>query len=104
MRLQSDPTVIYALTDGKGKLDRRLLQKDWKYEHPYNTYHIAGLPPGPIGHPGIAALEAVLHPEQNSYLFFVADGIGGHRFAQTYAEHRENVAKLRAFQRQQQVN
>ena len=102
MRLQSDPTVIYALTEGAGWLNRRLLRKDWRYPHPYNTYRIDGLPPGPIGHPSLAALKAVLHPMEHDYLFFVADGTGGHRFARSYAEHQRNVMQWRAWQREQQ--
>jgi UPF0755 protein len=104
MPLQSDPTVIYALSDGKGTLDRRLLRADWKLAHPYNTYHITGLPPTPIANPGRAALRAVLQPPQTDDLYFVADGKGGHVFARTLAQHNRNVAalqKLRAANRQQ---
>jgi UPF0755 protein len=102
MPLQSDPTVIYGLTDGKGVLDRRLLRADWGLDHPFNTYQIPGLPPAPIANPGRAALRAVLQPPQTDFLFFVADGKGWHVFAKTLAEHNKNVAalqKLRAANR-----
>jgi len=103
MPLQSDPTVIYALSDGKGTLARRLLRADWKIAHPHNTYQIPGLPPTPIANPGRAALRAVLQPPQTDDLYFVADGKGGHVFARTLAQHNRNVAalqKLRAANRQ----
>jgi UPF0755 protein len=95
MRLQSDPTVIYGLTDGQGALDRALTRKDWQHDSRYNTYRIDGLPPGPIGNPGRAALEAVLNPAEVDYLYFVADGTGGHAFGRTLDEHNRNVAKWR---------
>lgn len=101
MLLQTDPTVIYGLTkgqhknDGQGPLGRRLLIKDLETPNPYNTYLNAGLPPGPIANPGRASIEAVLHPEKNNYLFFVADGKGGHVFATTLDEHNRNVAAWR---------
>lgn len=99
--LQSDPTVIYAITkgqpknDGQGPLGRRLFLKDLEINSPYNTYKNVGLPPTPIANAGRDAILAVLHPEQNNYLFFVADGTGGHVFAATLAEHNQNVAKWR---------
>lgn len=96
MRLQSDPTIIYGLVGGKGKLDRGLTRDDVASETPYNTYRIAGLPPGPIASPGRAALEAVLNPAATNYLYFVANGTGGHAFAETLAEHNDNVAKWRS--------
>ncbi|MGH6919137.1 MAG: endolytic transglycosylase MltG, partial [Geminicoccaceae bacterium] len=95
MRLQSDPTVIYGLTEGNGPLDRELTRADWLHDSPYNTYLIDGLPPGPIGNPGRAALEAVLNPDDVDYLYFVADGSGGHAFGRTLEEHNRNVAKWR---------
>jgi UPF0755 protein len=101
MALQSDPTVIFALTDGKGKLDRSLTTTDLKLDSPYNTYVNAGLPKGPIANPGLAALKAVLHPAKTKELYFVADGTGGHAFAETLDQHNRNVAKWRKFLKSQ---
>ena len=95
MRLQSDPTIIYGITGGKGKLDHALTRTDIETPTPYNTYTINGLPPGPIANPGRPALEAVTNPPETSYLYFVADGTGGHAFASTLEEHNRNVAKWR---------
>ena len=95
MRLQSDPTIIYGLVGGKGKLDRGLTKDDLASDTAYNTYKINGLPPGPIANPGRASLEAVLNPPETGYLYFVADGSGGHAFAKTLEEHNANVAKWR---------
>lgn len=95
MRLQSDPTIIYGITGGKGRLDRALTRKDIDTPTEYNTYRIDGLPPGPIANPGRAALEAVLNPTPTKHLYFVADGTGGHAFAATLAEHNRNVRKWR---------
>jgi len=101
MALQSDPTVIFALTDGKGKLDRALSTADLRLDSPYNTYLIPGLPQGPIANPGLAALKAVLHPAKTKELYFVADGSGGHAFAETLEQHNQNVAKWRKFLKSQ---
>ncbi len=98
MRLQSDPTIIYGLVGGKGKLDRGLTKDDVASDTAYNTYKINGLPPGPIANPGRASLEAVLNPPDTGYLYFVADGSGGHAFAKTLEEHNANVAKWRAIE------
>jgi peptidoglycan lytic transglycosylase G len=96
MRLQSDPTVIYGLFGGKGKPpDYTLTRADLEKETPYNTYVIDGLPSAPIANPGQASLEAVANPSRTRDLFFVADGSGGHAFAETYEEHLRNVARWR---------
>lgn len=101
MPLQSDPTVIYGLAPETGSLDRRLLRADLKTDHPYNTYTRGGLPKGPIANPGRDSLKAVLHPAETKDLYFVADGTGGHAFAETLREHNRNVAKWRRVQREQ---
>ncbi len=101
MALQSDPTVIYALTDGKGKLDRLLTSADLKLDSPYNTYVVTGLPKGPIANPGLAALKGVLKPQKTKELYFVADGTGGHAFAETLDQHNKNVAKWRKYLKSQ---
>lgn len=91
MLLQTDPTVIYALTQGKKELGRSLRRKDLSVDSPFNTYKYAGLPPAPICNPGLKALEAAAHPEDTPYFYFVADGNGGHRFAKSLSEHNRNV-------------
>ncbi len=96
MRLQSDPTIIYGLVGGKGKLDHPITRAELDQSTPYNTYQIDGLPPGPIANPGKAAIEAVLNPAKNDFLYFVANGTGGHAFATTLEEHNANVKKWRA--------
>ena len=96
MRLQSDPTVIYGIAGGKGKLDHGITKDELDAPTPYNTYVIDGLPPGPIANPGKAAIEAVLNPAANNYIYFVANGTGGHAFAATLEEHNANVKKWRA--------
>ncbi len=98
MRLQTDPTVIYGITRGEGVLGRGLRQSELRRATPWNTYVIEGLPPTPIANPGRLSIEAALNPETTDYLFFVADGTGGHVFAQTLAEHNDNVAKWRAIE------
>ncbi len=104
MRLQTDPAVIYGVTDGKGNLGRGLRQSELRRETPYNTYVVTGLPPTPIANPGEDAIRAALNPADTDYLFFVADGTGGHAFAATLAEHNRNVAKWRAIEAQQGGN
>jgi UPF0755 protein len=95
MRLQTDPTVIYGVTEGVGVLGRGLRQSELRRETPWNTYVIEGLPPTPIANPGRASLEAAANPDTTPYIFFVADGTGGHAFAETLAEHNQNVAAWR---------
>ena len=95
MPLQSDPTVVYGLVGGKGALGHGLLKSELQQATPYNTYLIPGLPLGPITNPGRAALEAVANPSQTRELYFVADGTGGHVFAETLEQHQKNVLKWR---------
>lgn len=98
MRLQTDPTVIYGVTEGEGILGRGLRQSELRKVTPWNTYVIVGLPPTPIANPGVASLEAAVHPEETDFVFFVADGTGGHAFAATLDEHNRNVARWRAIE------
>ena len=100
MRLESDPTVVYGLVGGKGSLGRGLTKAELEQSTPYNTYTLPGLPAGPITNPGRAALEAVANPSRTKDLFFVADGTGGHVFAETYEQHLKNVAKWRQIEGQ----
>ena len=95
MRLQTDPTVIYGITRGEGVLGRGLRQSELRGETPWNTYVIPGLPPTPIANPGKAAIEAALDPDTTEYIFFVADGTGGHAFATNLDDHNRNVAVWR---------
>ena len=104
MMLQTDPTVIYSLTNGEAPLGRELRRRDMRVDSPYNTYRYRGLPPGPIANPGRSALEAALNPAETDYLYFVADGSGGHAFGKTLIEHNRNVAQWRRIQRQGQGN
>ena len=104
MRLQSDPTIIYGLVGGKATLGRPILKSEIEQPTPYNTYVIDGLPPGPIANPGRAALEAAANPARTRELYFVADGAGGHLFAETLDQHQRNVAKLRSIERSQRDN
>jgi UPF0755 protein len=100
MKLQSDPTIIYGLVGGKGSLGRPIQRGEIEQPTPYNTYVIDGLPPGPIANPGRASLEAVANPARTKELFFVADGTGGHSFADTYDQHQKNVSRLRSIEQQ----
>lgn len=95
MKLQADPTTIYALTEGKFKLARPLTKKDLLQELAYNTYHIKGLPPGPICCPSLKSLEAVVKPAKTDALFFVVDGKGGHNFSNNLNDHNRFVDSYR---------
>ena len=96
MRLQADPTVVYALTDGLGDMQgAALLRGHLQIDSPYNTYKNRGLPPAPIANVGQAAIRAVLKPADTNYLFFVADGRGGHKFSKDYETHMKNHANWR---------
>ncbi|MBN8807520.1 MAG: endolytic transglycosylase MltG [Sphingomonas sp.] len=96
MMLQADPTIIYPITKGK-PLGRRILKSEIEAKNGYNTYAMTGLPVGPIANPGRASIDAVLHPADSQALYFVADGSGGHVFADTLEQHNANVAKWRAY-------
>ncbi len=104
IRLQTDPTVIYGVTRGQGVLGRGLRQSELRKETPWNTYVIDGLPPTPIANPGLASLQAAVNPDDTDFIFFVADGTGGHAFAQTLAEHNANVAKWRQIEAERADN
>ena len=100
MKLQSDPTIIYGLVKGQGKLGHPLRQSEMKKKTGYNTYHISGLPPTPIANPGRQAIDAVLNPARSNDLYFVADGSGGHAFASTLKQHNANVRNWRKIEAQ----
>jgi UPF0755 protein len=99
MRLQSDPTIVYGLVGGKATLGRGILRSELDKYTPYNTYMVDGLPPGPIANPGRAALEAAANPASSADLYFVADGTGGHVFAETLDQHNRNVQRWRHIER-----
>ena len=98
MKLDADPTVIYPITKGK-PLGRRIRRSELNSDNPYNTYRNAGLPPGPIANPGRESIAAVLDPEETKALYFVADGTGGHVFAETLAQQQVNVKRWYAIRR-----
>ena len=95
MRLQTDPTVIYGITQGRGTLGRGLRRSELDTTTPWNTYRIDGLPPTPIANPGRASIVATLNPDETPYLYFVADGTGGHAFSTNLADHNRAVARWR---------
>ena len=99
MKLQTDPAVIYGVTKGEGLLGRGLRQSELRRETPWNTYVIDGLPPTPIANPGRLSIEAALNPDTTPYLFFVADGTGGHAFAETLEQHNANVTRWREIEK-----
>jgi peptidoglycan lytic transglycosylase G len=99
MRLESDPTIVYGLVFGKGTLGHSITKAEVNQATPYNTYIIDGLPPGPISNPGKAALEAVANPARSKDLYFVADGTGGHVFADSFEQHLKNVAHWRQIEK-----
>lgn len=101
MKLQSDPTIIYGITKGL-PIGRKIRKSEIEQNHPWNTYVIPALPPTPIANPGRDSIAAVLNPPSSKYLFFVADGTGGHIFAETYAEHDRNVQRWRAIRAQKE--
>ena len=102
IRLQTDPSVIYGITKGEGSLGRGLRRSELRRPTPWNTYTNAGLPPTPIANPGRASIEAAVNPDDTPFIFFVADGSGGHAFAITLAEHNRNVAKWREIEAQRE--
>jgi UPF0755 protein len=95
MRLQSDPTVVYAFTKGNKELDREIKKSDLEYKNEYNTYKIYGIPHKPIANPGKDSIKAVLHPENTNFLYFVATGDGGHNFSINLNEHNKHVNNYR---------
>ena len=104
MRLQTDPTVIYGITKGEGILGRGLRQSELRRETPWNTYVIPALPLTPIANPGRASIEAALNPDSSPFIFFVADGTGGHAFATTLADHNRNVQAWRVIEAERANN
>lgn len=104
MKLQTDPTVIYGITKGQGTLGRGLRRSELRRPTDWNTYVITGLPPTPIANPGRAAIRAAVNPDTTDYLFFVADGTGGHAFATNLRDHNRNVARWREIEAGQSTN
>ena len=103
MRLQTDPTVIYAITDGSMDLKRRLTHADLRVDHPFNTYTRKGLPPAPICNPGRDSIQAVLNPMKTDEIYFVADGTGGHTFSKTFKQHKRNITAWKRARRQKRL-
>jgi len=103
MRLQTDPTVIYAVTEGTMELRRRLTHKDLRTPHPFNTYMNKGLPPAPICNPGRESIQAVLRPQKTNEIYFVADGTGGHVFSRSFDEHRRNILNWKKVRQQKRL-
>ena len=101
MKLQTDPTVIYAITRGQGDLGRALLRKDLAIDDPYNTYFYYGLPPGPICNPSKESIMKAVDPDLSDYLYFVADGTGGHAFSKNLNEHNNRVSEWRKIKKSQ---
>lgn len=101
MKLQSDPTVIFSLKEGK-RFKRKLTRKDLRHKSPYNTYYTRGLPPSPICYPSLSSLKAASKPLESDFLFFVADGKGGHIFSKNYNDHLYNVKRFRDDQKENQ--
>ncbi|MCB5197833.1 endolytic transglycosylase MltG [Loktanella sp. TSTF-M6] len=104
MRLQTDPAVIYGVTEGRSVLERGLRRSELDTPTPWNTYTIPALPPTPIANPGRASIEAALDPDTTDYVFFVADGTGGHAFATNLDDHNRNVAAWRAIEAERAAN
>ena len=104
MRLQTDPTVIYGVTEGRGTLGRGLRQSELRRETPWNTYVIAGLPLTPIANPGLASLEAAVNPDDTDFIFFVANGTGGHTFTTNLDDHNRAVAVWRRIEAEREAN
>lgn len=97
MKLQADPTVIYAHTRGQYRFGRALTKEDLKIDSPYNTYRVTGLPPGSISMPSYSSIMAVVKPQETNYLYFVSNGTGTHNFASNLQDHNKNVAQFRAY-------
>ena len=97
MKLQADPTVIYAHTQGQARFGRSLTREDLKIDSPYNTYRVNGLLPGSICVPSYSSIIAVVQPQKTNYLYFVANGSGTHNFASNLQDHNQHVARLRAY-------
>ena len=96
--------MIYGVTEGRAPLGRGLRRSELDRPTPFNTYVIEGLPPTPIANPGLLALEATADPDTTPYLFFVADGTGGHAFAETLVEHEANVVEWRKIEAERNAN